>query len=296
MPELTTGKRSQLPDSAFAYIDSKGKRRLPINDEAHVRNALARFEQVTFDDAAAKERARNRLLVAAKRYGIVPIGFITGQLRMQRDENEELRTRIRAGGIKKRRLPSGTLTLLLTDIEGSTRILRRLGDGYGAVLEDHRDIIRTAVAAAGGHEVDARADEYFAVFTRAVSALEAAISVQTKLAAHAWPLGLTLRVRAGIHTGRPLFSRNDYVGLPVHTAARICAAGHGGQVLLSSAAYKALHEGWPEGVTARNLGAFALAGLPKPEKLFQVVASDLMADFPAPRILSTTPPSEPEKT
>jgi class 3 adenylate cyclase len=294
MPELTAGKRSRLPDSAFAYIDSKGTRRLPINDEAHVRNALSRFEQVTYDDVAAKERARNRLLVAAKRYGIVPIGFISGQLRLQQDENEELRTRIRAGSTTKRRLPAGKVTLLLTDIEGSTQILRRLGDGYGVVLEEHRDIIRTAVREAGGHEVDARADEYFAVFERAISALEAAISVQTTLATHAWPLGLTLRVRVGIHTGSPLFSKNDYVGLPVHTAARICAAGHGGQVLLSGAAYKALNDAWPDGVSARSLGAFALAGLPKPETLYQVVASDLMADFPQPRISITPPPSEHE--
>ena len=221
MPELSAGKRSQLPDSSFAYIDSKGGRHLPINDEPHVRNALARFEQVVFDDAAAKERARNRLLVAAKKYGIVPVGFISGQMRAQQVENDGLRARIQAASPEKRQLPSGTVTLLLTDIEGSTLLLRRLGDGYGAVLDDHRDIIRTAVLRAGGLEVDARADEYFAVFERAIAALEAAMNVQTTLAAHAWPLGLTLRVRAGIHTGRPLFNRGGYVPSRAHSGPHL---------------------------------------------------------------------------
>lgn len=271
MPELSASNRARLPNGAFAYVDLKGNRRLPINDEPHVRNALARFEQVAFEDAAAKERARNRLLVAAKKYGIVPIGFIAGQLRAQT---------LDAKG-RKRRLPSGTVTLLLTDIERSTELLRQLGDAYGSVLDDHRGIIRSAVTAAGGHEVDARADEFFAVFEIPRSALEAAVSIQRLLATHVWPGGAALRICAGIHTGKPLFLRTDYVGLPVHTAARISAAGHGGQILLSSASHAALVDGWPDGFGARSMGTFVLRGLVEPEEVFQVTGSDLPDDFPA---------------
>src|SRR5215210_1669150 len=116
MPRLGARERAKLPDSAFAYIDSRGRRRLPIHDAAHVRNALARFGQVAFEDEAARDRARSRLLRAAKKHGIMPIGFISAQLK------------------PVRRLPTGHLTFLLTDIEGSTELLARLGDGYAAVL------------------------------------------------------------------------------------------------------------------------------------------------------------------
>ena len=105
MPPLGARERAQLPDSAFAYIDSRGRRRLPINDAAHVRNALARFGQVAFEDEAARERSRSRLLRAAKKHGIMPIGFISSQLQPQR------------------KLPKGQITFLLTDIEGSTELL-----------------------------------------------------------------------------------------------------------------------------------------------------------------------------
>src|SRR4051794_6614130 len=109
MPALSARERALLPDSAFAYIDSTGKRRLPINDASHVRNALSRFGQVQFEDEAARDRARSRLLRAAKRHGIMPIGFISSQLRQQSQE-----------------LPTGDVTFLLTDIEGSTGLLAEL--------------------------------------------------------------------------------------------------------------------------------------------------------------------------
>src|ERR671935_2502022 len=112
MPKLSRSERNRLPDSAFAYIDSDGKRRLPIHDEAHVRNALARFERVAFEDDTARDRARRRLLNAAKKYGIVPVGFITGQLESERRARTP-------------KLPTGALTLLMTDIERSTALLRR---------------------------------------------------------------------------------------------------------------------------------------------------------------------------
>ena len=221
MARLKTSERKDLPDSAFAYIDAKGRRRLPINDEPHVRNALARFERVAFETDEARERARIRLLKAAKRYGIVPVGFITGQIRSERAPRP----------VDRKALPTGSVTFLMTDIEGSTGLLRRLGRRYPSVLSETRKVLRRAVRASGGHEVDAHADEYFASFERASDALDAALAIQRMLGEHTWPDGLEVRVRAGVHGGRPTLTDTGYVGLSVHTVARICSAGHGGQIL-----------------------------------------------------------------
>src|SRR5262249_8274464 len=145
MPQLSAKSRAGLRNAAFAYVDSKGRRRLPIHDEAHVRNALARFNQTRFEDDAARERARKRLLTAAKKYGIVPIGFITGQLASERQEGEST---ARAG--IARGLPSGQITFLMADIENSTGLLRRLEDGYAKLLADVRRLLRAAVRRSGG--------------------------------------------------------------------------------------------------------------------------------------------------
>src|SRR5438876_2071619 len=144
MPPLGAKDRAQLPDSAFAYIDSRGRRRLPIHDAAHVRNALARFSQVVFEDETAMDKARTRLLRAAGKHGIVPIGFVSAQLKPQR------------------KLPKGHVTLLMTDLESSTEHLERLADRYPALIADVRRLVRTAVRRAGGREVGARADDLFA--------------------------------------------------------------------------------------------------------------------------------------
>src|ERR1700737_1827508 len=217
MSQLTAKTRAQLRNAAFAYVDSKGRRRLPIHDEAHVRNALARFNQTRFEDDAARERARKRLLTAAKKYGIVPIGFITGQLATERLEGE---SRARAGLV--RGLPSGQVTLLLTDIEDSTGLLRLLEDRYANLLGDVRRLLRRAVQRSGGKEVDIRADEAFAVFKRPSGALAAALAIQRRVGSRSWPAGAKVRLRIGIHTGRPTLTDGGYVGLAVHTAARIC--------------------------------------------------------------------------
>ncbi|HEV8676400.1 MAG TPA: adenylate/guanylate cyclase domain-containing protein [Methylomirabilota bacterium] len=278
MPQLSARARARLPNTAFAYVDSKGRRRLPIHDEPHVRNALARFNQVKFEDDAARERARKRLLTAAKRHGIVPIGFITGQLATERLQGESTGRAAVARG-----LPTGQVTFLLTDIEDSTGLLRRLGDGYAAVLGDVRRLLRRTVQRAGGREVDARADELFAVFKRPAGALRAARAIQRNVGARAWPGGASVRVRIGLHTGRPTVTEGGYVGLAVHTAARICAAGHGGQVLLSDAAVRAVEAFVPVGVGFRPLGDHRLQGLPEPQALFQLAAPDLPTRFPPPR-------------
>jgi class 3 adenylate cyclase len=384
MPKLTPSQRERLPDSAFAYIDQRGRRRLPINDEAHVRNALARFNQVSFPDEDSRERARNRLLNAAKKYGIVPVGFITGQFRTERAhaaagrlvielgkegapgeleqrlrkvlgdrtlsvlhwseaagtyldsagkpvalpdedegrgvtllerggrpmtaivhdpavlkdpglvdtvlgavrfvvEKERLRGEMAARSTDAATLPTGFVTFLLTDIEGSTGILTKLGDRYAGLLRDVRSIIRRSVLSAGGREVDCRADEFFAVFERVTASLDAAAALQRALNERSWPDDLECRVRAGIHSGRPTLTDTGYIGLSVHTAARVCSAAYGGQIVLSAATKKGLDGGLPAGTRLKRLGRHRLAGLSGLQSLYQLEAEGLPSDFPAPR-------------
>jgi len=385
MPRLKPKKRARLPDRAFAYVDSRGRRRLPVHDKAHVRNALARFNQVAFDDDAARERARKRLLNAAKKYRIVPVGFITGQLRAEqrhatagrlvielgrnpapgeleqrlrtvlrdptlavlhwsdasgafldstgkpvplpaeRDrqgvtylerrgrpitalvhdptlladpalaetvldavrfvvEKDRLRGQIQATSTDAAALPTGFVTLLMTDIEDSTVLLRRLGDRYGALLNDVRGVLRAAVSRAGGREIDARADELFAVFERAAAAIEAAVAIQRELGNRTWTDDLEVRIRVGIHSGRPTLTDAGYIGLAVHTTARVCSAAHGGQIVVSAATRAAVGASASTGIRFRDLGRHRLAGLPDAEALFQIQAQGLRVKFPRPRI------------
>lgn len=272
MPPLDASARARLPASAFAYIDAKGRRRLPIHDASHVRNALSRFDQTVFEDDAARERARLRLLAAAKRHGIVPIGFFDGQLRKER-------LRVKAG-TEMAKLPRGTVTFLMTDVEGSTRLVRALGDRYAAVLRDVRSLIRSAVRATDGHEIDARGDELFAVFRHPARALAAAVGIQRSVRDREWPDDEDVCVRIGIHTGRTTLTDSGYVGIAVHATARVCSAGHGGQILVSAATRAALGPAEADGVALRTVGRYALAGLPEPEDLFQVTAGDLRLRFP----------------
>jgi DNA-binding NarL/FixJ family response regulator/class 3 adenylate cyclase len=174
-------------------------------------------------------------------------------------------------------LPHGTVTLLFTDVEGSTRLVHHLGDDYEQVLDDHRRLVRVAVGDAGGCEVDCRADEFFVVFTDANGAADAALAGQRALVDHKWPPGVELRVRMGMHTGRPALREEGYFGIDVHRAARICQAGHGGQILLSEPTRNALdgHR------LLEDLGIHQLRGLPEPERIFQLNAPGLPNRFPS---------------
>jgi len=283
MPPLSARKRASLPDRAFAYVDSRGRRRLPIHDAAHVRNALARFNQVAFENDAARERARKRLLNAAKKYGIVPIGFITGQLIVEKDRAY---AQVRATATDAATLPTGFVTLLMTDIEDSTALLHRLGDRYSELLNDIRGILRAAVLRTGGREVDARADEFFAVFERAIDAVDAAAAIQHAIAKRTWPDNLEVRVRVGIHSGSPTLTEVGYIGLPVHTVARVCSAAHGGQIVISGETRAAIEGSAPNGIRFRSLGRHRLPGLADAAALFQVEADGLLASFPPPRTSS----------
>ena len=199
-------------------------------------------------------------------------------------------------------LPTQTVTFLMTDIEGSTRLLQRLGAGYAAVLDDHSRLLREAFAAFNGHVVDTQGDAFCVAFSRASDAVNAAIAAQRAL--HAYdegqaveaspssvvrpPSPVGLRVRMGIHTGEPTLMGDRYVGIDLHRAARICAAGHGGQVLLSEGAYALVESSLPDGVVARDLGQHWLKDLRRPRRLFQLVIEGLPADFPPLKTRSDT--------
>lgn len=272
MARLSAAERANLPDRAFAYVDSSGERRLPIHDASHVRNALARFDQVKYESPEAREKARTRLLGAAKRYGIMPVGFITSQLRRGHEDAGQ--------PTEAPDLPEGFVTLLFTDIEGSTALLRELGEGYESLLGLVRQIVRRSVLTAGGIEVEVRADESFSVFEDAAGAIEAAVALQKGLGDTTWPDHKDVRVRAGIHSGNVTLTSNGYIGLAIHKAVRVCSAAHGGQIVASSETRTAVGASIGTDVRHSSLGRHQLAGLRGTHQLYQIGADGLIADFP----------------
>jgi class 3 adenylate cyclase len=189
-------------------------------------------------------------------------------------------------------LPSGTVTFLFSDIEGSTRLLQALGERWEDALAQHNRILRQAFAEAGGREVDRQGDAFFAVFPRARDAVTAAAAAQRGLAAEDWPDAAQVRVRMGIHTGEPSVGGEGYLGLDVVRAARICSAAQGGQVLISETT-RALVRGDLGGLELQDLGEHRLKDLEHPERLFQLAGPGLEADFSRLRALerrSAAPP------
>jgi predicted ATPase/serine/threonine protein kinase/DNA-binding CsgD family transcriptional regulator len=186
-------------------------------------------------------------------------------------------------------LPRGTVTLLFSDMEGSTSLLQQLGERYTQVLGECRRLLRAAFHRWHGHEVDTQGDSFFVAFARATDALDAAVDAQRALARHTWPEGMSVRVRMGVHTGEPQLSAEGYVGLDVHRAARIMSAGHGGQVLLSQTTRDLVEHDPPQGVSLRDLGAHRLKDLQQKSHLFQLVIEGLPADFPPLKTLDTHP-------
>jgi class 3 adenylate cyclase/streptogramin lyase len=178
-------------------------------------------------------------------------------------------------------LPSGTVSLLFTDIEGSTQLQHRLGERYHGVVAEHRRLLEQAFAEHSGVVVDRQTESFFVAFPRARFAVAAAAAAQHALAGHEWPEGVQVKVRMGIHSGDPEIAGDRYVGLAVSRAARICAAAHGGQVLLSSSARGLLSD--HEQTALRNLGRFRLKDFPEPEPISQLVVDGLPSQFPSPR-------------
>jgi len=192
-------------------------------------------------------------------------------------------------------LPTGTVTFLMTDIEGSTRLLQALPEGYPGLLEDHHQLIREAFGSVGGIEASVEGDALFFAFADAPSAVRAALEGQRCLARHAWPAGATVRVRMGLHTGEGRLLGGEYVGLDVHRTARIVTAGHGGQVVVSDAARGLAEARLPPGASFRDLGEHRLKDIDRSEHLFQLAADGLATEFPPLRSLTGRPNNLPAR-
>jgi predicted ATPase/class 3 adenylate cyclase len=186
-------------------------------------------------------------------------------------------------------LPTGTITLFFTDMESSTRLLQQLGESYAAVLADCRRLLRDLFQQYHGHEVDTQGDAFFVAFARATDAILAAVAIQRVLAEHAWPEGISVRVRIGLHTGEPLLTPDGYIGMDVHHAARIMSAGHGGQILLSPTTHQLIEQHLPAGTYLQDLGEHRLKDLQRPSHLFQLSLEDLTAAFLPLKTLDTHP-------
>ncbi len=178
-------------------------------------------------------------------------------------------------------LPGGTVTFLFSDIEGSTRLLTALGERYGELLATHQGLLREAFADAGGREIDTQGDAFFVVFLKAKDAVAAALAAQRALANHPWPGRTAVRVRMGLHTAEPAAVHDRYIGLGVHRAARICSAGHGGQILLSRATFAVLADDVLPDIGFLDLGEHRLKDLERSERIYQLVIPDLPRVFPA---------------
>ena len=172
-----------------------------------------------------------------------------------------------------RELPTGTVTFLFTDVEGSTKLLERLGAGYEDVLVEHHRLLRSVFAEHGGVEVDTQGDAFFVAFPGAKAAVLAAAEAQRRLAAAELP------VRIGLHSGEATVAETGYIGTDVHRAARICAAAHGGQIVVSHATRELVDGELPDELALRDLGEHRLKDLTRPQRLYQLVVSDLPAEI-----------------
>ena len=186
-----------------------------------------------------------------------------------------------AAGSRAAELPTGTLTMLFSDMEGSTALVRRLGERYGEALSAQRTLLRAAFRSFGGRELSTEGDSFFVVFESAIAAVGCCVAGQRALAGHDWPDGVTVRVRMGLHSGEPTRHEDNYVGLDVHRAARIAAAAHGGQVVLSDATRHLVESRLAADVSVRDLGWHRLKDIEAPERIYQLVVAGLPDRFPS---------------
>jgi DNA-binding SARP family transcriptional activator/streptogramin lyase len=288
--DWATFEIARLEELRLAAIERRVEAELELGHHAEV---VPELEKVVAEHPQ-RDRLRGQLMVALYRsgrhadalevyrrgrqvlrdeLGLEPSPFLAELERQILTHDGTLRASAHRG------LPAGTVTFLFTDIEGSTRLLRQLGDGYGDVLEEHQRILRDAVARYEGREVDTQGDSFLFAFARAKSALAAAVIAQGALAQHQGPEGAQVRVRMGLHTAEPAVGEERYVGLGVHKAARIGSAGHGGQVLLSNTTRELVEETVGD-VTVRALGTYRLKDMDQPEALFQLDIEGLPTKFP----------------
>ena len=196
----------------------------------------------------------------------------------------------------ERRLPTGTVTFLFSDIDGSTRLVQELGPAvFTDLLERHNAILRESFGRHGGIERGTQGDLFLVMFPEAPAAIAAAADVQRGLARELWPAGASVAVRIGVHTGIGRLGGDDYVGIDVNRAARVAAAGHGGQVLVSDATRALADMELPAGVHFRSLGEHRLKDLARPEHLHQLVIDGLPSDFPPVRSLRSVPGNLPAR-
>jgi YVTN family beta-propeller protein len=288
-------ERLRLEELHLAVFEARIEADLGLGRHAQL---VAELEQLVADNPL-RERLRGQLMLALYRSGRQAEAleaYRQGQ-RLLADElglepGEELRRLEKAilaqdpeliavakAEARAREVPTGTVTFLFTDIEGSTQLLKQLAGDYGEMLAEHQRILRAAFEAHGGWEVDTQGDSFFVAFRRAKDAVAAAVAAQRDLATHPWPHGGGVKVRMGLHTGEPQVGGERYVGLGVHKAARIGAAGHGGQVLLSRTTRELVEDELPPGVTIRDLGERRLKDVDRPERLSQLVIDGLPSEF-----------------
>jgi class 3 adenylate cyclase len=266
-----------------AYFDAGGHRIEPVSSASR---AIATVDAdgdplcVIEHDAALSDDAE---LIAA----------VGAALRLAVDRYR-LETMVRAQVGESRSLPRGPVTFLYSDIQGSTALLERLGTRYGDVLAETRRIHRAAVRDHGGREVDSRADEFFAVFPAGTRPAAAALEIHRRLRDHAWPDGLSVLVRIGLHHGEPEIGDEGYVGMDIHQAARLGAAAHGGQTLISTSASDVIGADLPDDARLRDLGTYELRGIPGQHAIQQLVVPDLPADFPPLRLAEINRPGSPD--
>ncbi|WP_191907998.1 adenylate/guanylate cyclase domain-containing protein [Nocardioides cynanchi] len=186
-------------------------------------------------------------------------------------------------------LPSGTVTFLFSDIEGSTSLLKALGDGYGDVLDTHRRLMRTSFHDLGGVEIDTQGDAFFFAFPRARDAVAAAVEAQRLHAVEEWPEERPVRVRMGLHTGEPAMGSEGYLGIDVVRAARLCTVGRGGQVLLSETTRALVGGTLPDGVSVHALGERQLKDIDEPERIFELAIEGAASPEAAPAVAEAPP-------
>jgi class 3 adenylate cyclase len=201
-------------------------------------------------------------------------------------------------------LPSGTVTFVFSDIEGSTALLKVLGDRYGDVLSAHRSLMRECFTTRGGVEIDTQGDAFFFAFPRARDAVSSAVEAQRRHASYAWPDGHAVRVRMGLHTGEPAVGSEGYLGIDVVRAARLCTVGRGGQVILSETTRALVGSALPEGVSVHTLGERRLKDIDEPERVFELDIEGAPTPDPTPEAGATSdrtdtapppaPPAAPE--
>jgi DNA-binding SARP family transcriptional activator len=271
--DLQLGRHAELVGEIDALV---AQHTLRERLRAHLMLALYRAGRQSEALAAYQEARR----VLVEEFGIEPTRALQEVERkiLLQDPSLDLEP-----GTRRATAARGTLTLLFTDIEGSTRLLHRLGDDYAQVLLEHRRLLREALEDRNGRIVDDHGDCFFATFPRAIDGAEAAAAAQRALAEYPWPERLPIKVRMGLHTGEPVPVGEGFVGLDVHRVARICDAAYGGQVLLSGEAVDELGDLRPAGVDIHDLGEHMLKDLVQPERLFHLVIPGLQEQFPPPR-------------